>query len=204
MNGLISKPWFLAVLAIVCMLGTQFVALKLSWNELFPPSPEVLLIKRDDPSPLKWSFSSEEIVRMKKELDERIQAVERKEQKLVDYEARLVADRAEIEDIKNSVDLMRQTLLSDIVKLEAAEVVNLKNLSKTYSSIEPASAVNIFAELDDSTVTKILFFMKSDIQAAILQQMADEGGRNGELVQRAAKLSDMLRLFTDNANEDEV
>lgn len=202
MSGMISKPWFLAVLAIVCTVGTQFVALKLSWEELFPPSPEVLLLKRDAPSPLKWSFSSEEIGRMKKELDRRLEAQAKKEKRLAEYEARLIADKAEIEDIKNSVDLMRQTLLADVVKLEATEIQNLKALSKTYSSIESESAVNIFAELDDSTVTKILFFMKSDVQAAILQQMA--GTRGSELVQRAARLSDMLRLFTDNANENEL
>ena len=176
----------------------------MSWEELFPPAPEILLIRRDDPSPLQWSFSSEEIVRMKEELDGRLKKTEEKEIRLAEYEARLIADRAEIEDIKNSVDLIRQTLLNDVIKLEASELKNLKTLSKTYSNIEPQAIVSIFAELDDSTVAKILFFMKTDVQASILQEMADQSGGKGDLVQRAAKLSNMLRLFTDNTNEDEV
>ncbi|MCH6255831.1 hypothetical protein MLD52_04685 [Puniceicoccaceae bacterium K14] len=199
--SMLSKPWFLAVLALVMMLGTQYVALKMSWSELFPPPPKVTVIKRGDPSPLEWSFSSEEIDRLRDELNMRIAEVEAKEQELDLYQARLNSDRAEIEDVKNSVELMRQTLLSEVVKLESSEARNLKTLSKTYSTLEPAATVSIFSELDDATVVKILFFMKSDIVGSIFQEMATAGGQDGKLVQRAAKLSDMLRLFTDNTAE---
>lgn len=204
MNKLLSAPWFLAVLALVMMLGTQYVALKMSWSELFPKSPQVTVIKRGTPSPLEWSFSSEEIERLQKELEMRIAAVEARETELELYDARLKADRAEIEDVKNAVDLMKQTLLSEVVRLEASEARNLKTLSKTYSSLEPAATVSIFSELDDATVVKILFFMKPEVVGSILQQMADLGRQDEKLVQRAAKLSDMLRLFSDNTEAKEA
>lgn len=202
--SILSKPWFLAVLALVMMLGTQFVALKMSWSELFPAPPKIKLIKRGDPSPLEWSFSSEEIVRLREELEMRMAKVAAQEEALERYEERLQTDKEEIEDIKNSVDLMRQTLLAEVVRLEGTEATNLKTLSKTYSELNPEAAVSIFGELDDTTVVKILFFMKSDKVGAILQQMAEEGGTNEKLVQRAAKLSDMLRLFTDNTEAKEA
>lgn len=200
MTRLLSAPWFLAVLALLIMIGTQLVAFKMYWDELFPRKPEVLAIKREDPSPLHWSFSSDEIVRMKDELNKRLTAVEERERELVEFEARLEADRIEVESIKENVEVMRDSLMEDIVRLEEAESRNLKNLAKTYSGLEPAAAVSIFNELDDDTVVKILFFMKPETVGTILEEMATQPGETG-LVKRAAKLSDMLRLSRDETKK---
>jgi hypothetical protein len=96
---------------------------------------------------------------------------------------------------------MREHLLEGVVKLEADEVENLKRLAKVYATLTPDAAVNIFRDLDDSTVVKILFFMKSDTVGAVLQEMATANGGVAEQVRRAAKISDMLRLFTDTTKD---
>jgi len=195
MSRLLSAPWFLGVLALSIMIGTQFAAFKMYWDELFPTKPQYTVIKRDAESPLHWSFSSDEIVRMKDELDKRLVAVQNRESELAQFEARLESDRIEIESIKESVEVMRDSLLDDIVTLEEAESRNLKNLAKTYSGLDPAAAVNIFNELEDDTMVKILFFMKPETVGEILGEMAiDE-----RLVKRAAKISDMLRLTKDDS-----
>ena len=202
MTRLLSAPWFLAVLALLIMVGTQFAAFKLYWDELFPTKQDILVIKREDPSPLHWSFSSDEIIRMKDELKKRLASVEKRENELAEFEARLEADRIEVESIKESVEVMRDSLMDDIVRLEEGESRNLKNLAKTYSGLEPAAAVNIFNELDDDTVVKILFFMKPDTVGSILQEMATQPGDGDRgLVKRAAKLSDMLRLSKDETKK---
>jgi len=202
MSRLLSAPWFLAVLALLLMVGTQFAALKMYWYELFPGGPTVTLVKRGDPSPIHWSFSSDEIVQMRDELEERLMAVKEREAELNRFESRLEADRIEVEAIKESVEVMRDGLLDDIVTLEEAEGRNLKNLAKTYSGLEPAATVSIFKELDDETVVKILFFMKPETVGTVLQEMAtQEQGRGAGLVKRAAKLSDMLRLFNDETRK---
>lgn len=195
---ILSKPWFLAVLALVLMLGTQVVALKLYWDEVFPAGPKTVVIKREDPKGFTWGFSSNEIVQLELELKTRLANLALREQELSDYESRLAADREEIEDIKNQVARMREKFVESVVKLEADEQKNLKTLAKTYSAIAPEAAVSIFRELDDSTVVKILFFMKSDTVGSILEEMATAEGGVAEQVKRAARLSDMLRLFTDN------
>ena len=94
MNSLLSKPWMLAVLALLLMLGTQFAALKLSWSELFPEPEKIGIIHPADPQPLHYSFSSEAIMQMKQELERRLGQVESREQELGAFEARLNADRA--------------------------------------------------------------------------------------------------------------
>lgn len=200
---ILSKPLVIAILALVLMVGTQFVALKLYWRELFPePKTTAHLVLREEPKPFEWGFASEYITQLEAELHSRIAKLDARAEELAAYEARLGSDRAEIEDIKTQVELMREHLLEEVVKLEAEEVENLKRLAKTYATLTPDATVNIFRELDDATVVKILFFMKADTVGAILQEMATAGGGIAEQVRRAAKISDMLRLFTDNSKDN--
>lgn len=200
---ILGKPWFIAVLGLILAVGTQFIALKLSWNEIFPEQKQqALVVKREAPEPFAWGFSSDSILTLKQELENRIAALDVREQNLAAYEGRLEADRLEIEDIKEQVERMRDELMEGVVKLETDEQDNLKRLAKTYSALTPEAAVSIFRELDDSTVVKILFFMKTDVVAAILQEMTTANGVAAEQVRRAAKISDMLRLFTDNSNNN--
>ncbi len=185
------------------MIGTQFIALKMYWTELFPaPHTSALVVKREEPKPFEWGFASEYITQLESELHERISLLDSREEELNTYEARLESDRAEIEEIKNQVEMMQEHLLEGVVKLEASETDNLKRLAKTYATLTPDATVNIFRELDDSTVVKILFFMKSDTVGAVLQEMATANGGVADQVRRAAKISDMLRLFTDNSKNN--
>lgn len=200
---ILQKPLAIAILALVLMVGTQFIALKLYWEELFPkPQEHAVMVKSQEPEPFKWGFASEYIGQLETELHQRIAALDAREQELVAYEARLGADRAEIEEIKAQVETMRDHLLEGVVKLEAAETENLKRLAKTYATLTPDATVNIFRELDDSTVVKILFFMKADTVGAVLQEMATANGAPADQVRRAAKISDLLRLFTDNSKDN--
>ncbi len=199
MSSLLSKPWFLAVLSLVILLGTQAGAFYIYWADLFPAHhTEVLVVKREDPSSLQWSFSSEHIVKLQSELEGRLAEVEKKEVELQVFETRLEADRAEVDEIKSKVEQMRDTLLADIVKVEEWEKQNLKSLASTYSNLDPLATVSIFSELNDPTVAKIMRFMKPDIVGDILQEMATQDGGNEVLIKRAARLSDILRLFTDD------
>jgi len=198
MSGLLSKSWVLAVLALAIMLGTQVGAYLLYRDEIFPAKKDILVIKREDPSPIGWSFSSDDLRRLKRELENRLAAVEEKEAGLASYEARLQSDRVEIEEIKAEVERMRDTLLKGVVEVEDWEGKNLKTLADTYSKLDPDATVKIFNELDDATVTKILRFMKPATIGEILQEMAVQEGGNEALIKRAARLSDMLRLSKDD------
>jgi len=198
---ILSKPIVLALLALVLMLGTQFVALKMYWAELFPePNHKALVVTREEPEPFEWGFASDFITNLEDELRNRIASLEAREAELAAYEARLGADRAEIEEIKNQVELMREHLLEGVVKLELDEKDNLKRLAKTYAVLDPEATVSIFNELDDSTVVKVLFFMDSETVGGVLEQMV--AGGDAQQIKRAAKISDMLRLFTDNSKNN--
>ncbi len=198
MSNLLTKPWFLATLALVILLGTQAGAFYMYWSELFPEQQDVHFVMREEPEALEWSFSSKDLVQLKSELEGRLSEVGAREEGLLSYEARLEADRLEIEGIKTEVERMRDSLMSEIMKVEKWEKKNLKTLADTYSNLDPVAAVSIFNELDDSTVAKIMRSMKPDIVGDILQEMTVQGGGNESLIKRAARLSDLLRLFTED------
>jgi flagellar motility protein MotE (MotC chaperone) len=197
MSNLLSKSWFLAILALIMMLGTQAVAYLIYRDELFPEQKDVLVIKREDPSPISWNFSSEDLRNLKSELDDRAGELDEKETRLIAYEAQLKSDRKEIEAIKKDVEEMRDTLLKDVVEVEEWERKNLKILADTYGNLDPDATVSIFKELDDATVAKIMRFMKPNTIGEILQEMAMQGGGNEALIKKAAKLSNLLRLSKD-------
>lgn len=196
---ILTKPWFIAILALVSMVGTQVVAFKLYWDELFPPREKALVVKRDEPQAFSWGFATDEIAELQLELKTRLSSLSVREQQLREYEARLKADRDEIEDVKRQVEVMRGRLLDDIVRLEADEQKNLKTLAKTYSTLTPDAAVSIFDKLDHTTVVKIMFFMKNDVVGAILQEMSTGPKANDDSIKRAAEISNMLRLFSENS-----
>lgn len=198
--SILTKPWTIAILALVLMLGTQLVALKLYWSTLFPErqAPAVHLVEREAPKSLIWGFSTSEIDSLRAELESRVAMLDLREGELSAYGARLMADKAEIEDIKVQVEGMRDELMNGIVELEEAEQKNLRTLAKTYATLTPDATVSIFRELDEPTVVKILFFMKTDTVGAILQEMATANGGNEEQIKRAASISNMLRLFSSN------
>lgn len=196
--NILNKPWFLAILALFMMLGTQLVAVKLYWDELFSAKRlKATVVVRDEPEAFSWGFAAEEISELRQELTSRLAELKAREEALNAYAARLESDRAEIDAIKQSVELIRKELMVGIIQLETGEQKNLKSLAKTYATLTPEAAVNIFRQLDDPTVVKILYFMKSDTVGAILEEMATTEENAAEQVKRAAKLSDMLRLFTD-------
>lgn len=204
---MLTKPFVIAIIALVLMVGTQFVALKLYWKELFPePDNHAVVVTREEPEAFQWGFASEYINELEMELHSRIAALDSRKEELVAYEERLVADRAEIDEIKAQVEQMREHLLEEVVKLEASETENLKRLAKTYAVLTADATVAIFRELDEATIVKILYFMKADTVGAILQEMATATGtppdQAREQVRKAAKISEMLRLFMDTSKDN--
>lgn len=201
--SILTKPWSIALLALLLSVGTQLVALKVYWSELFPEqTSEVLLVKRDDPKPLRWGFDSDSINSLERELKTRLDFLEIRAGELASYEERLKADREEIDSIKEQVERMRDELMQGVVKLENSEQENLRNLAKTYTTLSPEAAVSIFEQLDDPTVVKIMYFMKYETVGSILEEMATSNGGNEDQIKRAAKISDMLRLFTNNTTNN--
>ncbi len=142
-----------------------------------------------------WDFWTVEVQNLETELKDEKLGLQKRADALSQQEARLAAERQELERIRSDVQTMRQEIDDRVIAIKADENHNLRTLAQTYSDLSAQAAVAILREMDDVTVVKILSLMKSDKVADIFAEMAATPTPDGTLAKRAAILSDKLRLM---------
>ena len=138
-----------------------------------------------------WDFFNPELDQVVAELKMEKEGLSVKKKQLDELDARLKAERAELDEAGRKVTKMRDEVSRDVLKIKDDEAANLKRLSKMYMSMEPAGAAKILAALDDAVVVKIMTLMKDADSGLILDAMAKAGP---DETKRAAKISENLRL----------
>ena len=144
-----------------------------------------------------WEFTNPEADQLIAELKVEKKSLEKKEQQLNDLSVRLTAERTEINQATQSVHQLQTDFDENVVRVREEETANLKKLAKVYSAMAPDSAANIFTEMEDPSVIKIMVFMKDSDTAAILESMAKQGVPEAK---RVAALSESLRLTSFRNN----
>ena len=138
-----------------------------------------------------WDFFNPELDQVVAELKMEKEGLASKKKQLEELDARLKADRMELDEAARRVTKMRDDVSRDVLKIADDEAANLKRLAKMYTSMEPAGAGRILAELDNAVVVKIMTLMKEADSGLILDALAKLGA---EETKRAAKISENLRL----------
>jgi flagellar motility protein MotE (MotC chaperone) len=144
-----------------------------------------------------WEFTNPEADQLIAELKAEKKSLEKKEQQLNDLALRLAAEHAEINQATQSVHLLQVDFDKNVVRVQEEETANLKKLAKVYADMTPDSAANIFTEMDDPSIIKIMVFMKDGETAAILESLAKKGVPEAK---RVASLSESLRLASFRNN----
>jgi flagellar motility protein MotE (MotC chaperone) len=85
----------------------------------------------------------------------------------------------------------------NVLRIKEEETANLKKLAKVYADMDPVNASKILEEMDDTSIIKIMVFMKDVETAAIWEAMAKKGRPEAK---RAALLSDRIRLASFRNN----
>lgn len=149
-----------------------------------------------------WDLYTADLQSLINELRNEIQNYKNKERDFASVEMRIEAEKRELERLRDEIKRMRDELSNKTTELQSSEKTNVRSLARTYSSMKPAQAVAIFAEMDDKNAVKILALMKPDVVAKILGEMsrtpdpdAGDGARNATLAPKAAELSNQLRLL---------
>ncbi len=188
--------WFLGGLALIINLGMMgFFFMRYQQKLLEPSKPAVAKVgANEEEGSIYWGFRTGEVENLAAELRQEKTAVERRERELQAIEARIRAEKEEVERLRAEVERLSDSFSEQIIVVQASELKNLKNLSNTYSSLNPQAAVDIFVEMDDALSAKILSMMKPEVVAAIFEEMAKSSGKKGASAKRAADLSERLRL----------
>jgi flagellar motility protein MotE (MotC chaperone) len=144
-----------------------------------------------------WEFTNPEADQLIAELKVEKKSLEKKEQQLNDLALRLAAEHAELNQATQSVHQLQVDFDKNVVRVQEEETANLKKLAKVYSDMTPESAANIFTEMDDPSIIKIMVFMKEGETAAILESLSKRGAPDAK---RVASLSESLRLASFRNN----
>jgi|SRR5690606_10987545 len=142
-----------------------------------------------------WDFWTLEIDNLASELRADREALEKSKEAMAVREARLAAERAELDRMRTEIEKLRADIAEQVYQIQQAEEKNLKNLALTYSNLTPKAALAILNKLDEPTVVKLLALMKPEVSAALFEQMGQAALTDPAVAQRAAKLSDRLRLL---------
>lgn len=142
-----------------------------------------------------WDFWTIEIENLASELKEEKAKLRQQSDELDQRAARIEAEKGELEKMRDEIAQMRSDMDQRVIAIQADEAKNLRSLAQTYSTMTPQAAVTIMKQMDDATAVKILYLMKPDVVGPIFEAMASGAGSDPSLAQRAAELSDRLRLM---------
>jgi flagellar motility protein MotE (MotC chaperone) len=152
---------------------------------------------QDKPNGPSWDFINPEADQLMAELKAEKKSLLKKEQELNDLKTQLQSERSEMNLVTQSVRQLQTDFDQNVLRITEEETTNLKKLAKVYADMDPANAANILTEMDDTSIIKIMVFMKDVETASIWEAMAKKGQPQAK---RAALLSDRLRLSSYRNN----
>ncbi|MBL9128879.1 MAG: hypothetical protein JNL97_14600 [Verrucomicrobiales bacterium] len=197
MVKLLQSPLAAAILAMLLYAGSTFFF----WRAPDLPKPKVVVAEDGTIIPPKppvvdhgpsWDFSNPEVEQLVRELRQERAAVAARSKQLDDLAARLKAEQLELLNATQAVYQLQRDFDLAVVRLKEDENANLKRLARVYSSMEPEGATAILKQLDESTVVKVLSFMKDEQVATLLGSLARAGDADAK---RVATISERLRLL---------
>jgi len=198
--NMLTKPWFAAVL-IVLLQPAVSIFLVLQSAPAIVQSIAVHAgdaateVMRPREARAPWDMWTPEIEKLAKELRDQRDSLREREQSVVQRETRLEAEAAELARTRREIEAQRAEISKLLTAVGVDEMKNLKSLSQTYSNLTPKAAVAIFTEMDDTTVVKILSLMKADVVGPIFEEMSKDKSEKNNQAQRAATLSERLRMM---------
>ena len=189
---LLTSPWGIALVAALAYVGTStFVVMRGLTHQEEPFIPPT------ERPPKIWSFKTEAVDQLITELKDERKNFTEEQKSLETMRAQLISERAELTHVRDEIKTLRDELDQRVVKIEEADLKNLKSLANQYSAMKPATTVSIFKEMDEDMVVRIIGVMKPDKITAILEEMAKVREKPGEeaAARRIVRLMDKLRLL---------
>jgi len=186
MIKLLTSPWTCAPLGTVLFLASML---------LFWKTPHPSALDRDHTGAAvhgpSWDFNNPELDQLITELRSEKGALALRKQQLDELASRLNTERQELAAATLAVRKLQDDFDKAVVRVQEAEVPNLKKDAKIYAGMAPETAASIMSQLDDSVMVKIMLYMKESETAAILEILAKKGPVEAK---RAAAISDHVRL----------
>lgn len=187
MSRLLQSP--LTVLAVACLtfFATMFFLLRtLPLGQVMPVKKEPLRAE-DDPS---WRFHNPDIDQWVAQIKDERETMAMREQQLKDWESRLAAESREIAAVTQAVTRTQEEFDKRVLTFSTQQKDNVKKQLKVIADMTPEGAAAMMNEMPDDEVARLLYTLKPDIAAGILDAMSKPGGAPAK---RAATLTDRIK-----------
>jgi len=176
---------------------TMFLVLKMAnFSGAKLPNAEPLAAD-DNPS---WRFHNHEFEQWVTQVKDERAALASREEELKEWEQRLQAESREISTVTQSVTKLQKDFDQRVLQFKDDEVANIKKQIKVLSDMSPEGAAAMLDGFSDSDAVKLLFTMKPDVSAPILDAMSKLGPvqskRASSLTQ---KLQDVMQASPTNS-----
>ena len=183
---ILQSSWFVALIGGLLYLGTTVLLL----NPAKFADLAVANTPDDETDGPSWKFHNPEFDQWVAQVKTEKEALDAREQRLNDLEARLNAEMQEVSTVTQAVSQLQANFDRNVVRLQAQEVDNIKHQSKLISAMSPEGAVAMLDKMPDDLTVRILYVMKTDDASRILDAISkkDEDG-----AKHAALLAEHLR-----------
>jgi flagellar motility protein MotE (MotC chaperone) len=183
----LQAPWFAAMLGGILYLATTFFVLSPSKFAAYQPPSTEEVSADNDPS---WRFHNPEFTEWVAQIKSEKESLAIKEQQLNELQVRLNAERDEVMAVTQTVYQLQSQFDQNVIRFSTQQMDNAKRQSKVVGDMSPDGAAKMMNAMPDTDVLRILYSLKNDQSAAILDAMSQAGP---DQAARAAKLTVELR-----------
>jgi flagellar motility protein MotE (MotC chaperone) len=187
----LNSPWIGSIVGLVAFLAVTAATWNAATRSIQAAHKAATATNTVAKGETPWSFDTVEIDSLVKELKEEREMLSKREKDLNELSDRLRAERNELIQLTQTVSRMQKDFDLSVSHVSDEETTNLKKLAKTYSGMEPDGAATIFKQMDDTSIVKIMVFMKDQETGPILAAMSKGGETEAK---RAADVTEKLRV----------
>jgi flagellar motility protein MotE (MotC chaperone) len=187
MNRILQSPGTVVLLGGVLFFATMFAVFSSAHLGSPMAATKVAVAAEDNPS---WKYRNPEIDQWISQIKEERESLALKSAQLKEWEARLAAESKDISTITQTVSKLQADFDKRVLQFKEQEKDNLKKQIKVVTDMTPEGAATMFNEMTDDEVAKILYMMKPDVSAPILDAMSRQGQAHAA---RAAILANRLK-----------
>ncbi len=186
MNRILQAPGTVVLLGGVLFFLTMFAVFQTAQLGSPTAAARPAVAAEDNPS---WKYRNLEMDQWVAQIKEERDSLALRTEQLKEWEARLAATSREISTVTQIVSKLQMDFDKRVLLFRDQEKDNLKRQIKVVAGMTPDGAATMFNELPDDEVTKLLYLMKPDISAPILDAMSRQGQAHAA---RAASLANRL------------
>lgn len=187
MIRIIQSSWAVCLIGSVLYLATTFCLVRPGALAGARRARANLENPGEEPS---WRFRNPEFEQWVQELKNERQALAVREQQLRELQIRVEAERSEIWSATQAVHQLQSEFDQNVVRFTQQEAADIRRQTKVVSDMTPEGAAAMLQGMPDDEGVKILFSLKPDSAAQILDAMSK---RDADGAKRAARLTERLR-----------